>query len=209
MKIAAITITYNRLDLTKRTLESFNAKTGVDYHLFIDNASRDGTQAFIEQFDHILLDQNYGIAYAFTAAYNAIEESVGKFDYYLKLDNDIETVTDDLVAKMLRFHEIAGENFVCSPVDMMIDPAYYPVIMQRKKYGDYNCEHTSHTGGAFQLIPAKICKLLCEDFRHFQAGDSTIGHFYRTKGYLPTYLKDLEMKHIGLNRSTPHNEYRM
>ena len=35
-KVAAITITYNRIELTKRTWESFNAKTGVDFHLFVD-----------------------------------------------------------------------------------------------------------------------------------------------------------------------------
>ena len=43
-KVAAITITYNRLELTKRTWESFNAKTGVDFHLFVDNGSTDGTE---------------------------------------------------------------------------------------------------------------------------------------------------------------------
>ena len=40
MTVAAVTITYNRLELTKKTVESFNQKTKVDYHLFIDNGSQ-------------------------------------------------------------------------------------------------------------------------------------------------------------------------
>ena len=64
-KVAAITITYNRLELTKRTWQSFNEKTGVDYHLFIDNGSTDGTVEWLQDKYRILLDKNYGIAAAF------------------------------------------------------------------------------------------------------------------------------------------------
>ena len=202
-KVAAITITFNRLELTKKTVESFYSKTGVDYHLFVDNGSTDGTQEWIKQFDHIQLDRNYGIAWALASAVNSLQE----YDYVLKLDNDIETVTDDLVGKMLRFHEKAGGMYVCSPVDMMIDPAFYPAVLQRTVIAGYNVELVSHTGGAFQLMPFKACKMLCDDFRHLAKGDYMIGHFYRRKGYKPAYLKDLQMKHIGLNQSTPSNQY--
>ena len=203
MKVAAITITYNRLDLTKKTIKSFNEKTGVDYHLFVDNGSTDGTQQWIEQYDHIQLDKNYGITYAFVAGVNALEG----YDYILKLDNDVETVTDDIINKMLRFHKIAGDKYVCSPVDMLIDPYYYPSILSKLKIGDFNVELVSHTGGAFQLIPVDICRELCEEYRSFTKGDYMIGHYYQRKGYKPAYLKDLQMKHIGLNKSTPGDTY--
>ena len=203
MKVAAVTITYNRLELTKRTIESFYAKTNVDYHLFIDNGSTDGTVEWVKQFDHILLGKNYGIAWALASAVKAING----YDFILKLDNDIETVTEDLVNKMLDFHGKTNDNFVCSPVDIMIDPAYYPPVLSRTRIAGYDIELVSHTGGAFQLMPEKICRLLCEDFRHLAKGDYMIGHFYRRKGYKPAYLKDLKMKHIGLNQSTPGNEY--
>jgi glycosyltransferase involved in cell wall biosynthesis len=74
-------------------VESFYSKTSVDYHLFIDNGSTDGTQEWlVDKYDHILLDKNYGIAYAFAVAVNAIEG----YDYILKLDNDIEVVKEQL-----------------------------------------------------------------------------------------------------------------
>lgn len=196
--IAAITITYNRLELTKKTVESFYSKTNVDYHLFIDNGSTDGTQDWIKQFDHILLEKNYGIAHALATAVEAIKD----FDYILKLDNDIEVVTDDILNKMLEFHDKAGVNYVCSPVDLLLDPNYAPPVMWKGDIHGFHVEHVSHTGGAFQLMPQAICRALCKDFRHLAKGDYMIGHYYRRKGYKPTYLKDLAIKHIGLNEST-------
>lgn len=197
-RVAAITITFNRLELTKRTIDSFYSKTNVDYHLFIDNGSTDGTQEWIKQFDNIQLDKNYGIAYALATAVNAIKD----FDYILKLDNDIETVTEDILNRMLEFHEKAGDKYVCSPVDLLLDRNYAPPVLWKGNVKGFHVEHVSHTGGAFQLMPQKICRELCKDFRHLAKGDYMIGHFYRRKGYKPTYLKDLEMKHIGLNQST-------
>lgn len=204
-KVAAVTITFNRLELTKRTIESFYSKTSVDYHLFIDNGSTDGTAEWITQFDHILLGKNYGIAYALATAVKALSG----YDFILKLDNDIEVVTEDVVNKMLAFHEKVKDNFVCSPVDEMIDPAFYPSILSKTKIAGYNIQITSHTGGAFQLMPEKICRMLCDDYRHLAKGDYMIGHYYRMKGYKPAYLTDLSIKHIGLNQSTPSNEYKL
>ena len=200
MTVAAITITYNRLDLTKKTVESFQEKTGVDYHVFIDNGSTDGTSEYIEQFNHIKLDRNDGIAYAFTAAFN----SIPKHDFILKLDNDIETVTPDIINRMLTFYEQAGDKFVVSPVDLNLDKRFAPINIKKLKLGEFHVQITSHTGGAFQMIPYDICKKLCSEYRHLAKGDFMIGNFYRRCNYNPAYLLDLEMRHIGLNRTSPN-----
>lgn len=202
-KVAAVTITYNRLDLTKRTVESFNAKTKVDYHLFVDNGSTDGTQEWLKGYDHVQLDRNYGIAYALACGVKALKG----YDYILKLDNDVETVTEDIIEKMLLFHEKAGDNYVCSPVDLLLDPKFAPPVLERRTLHGFTVWHVSHTGGAFQLMPAGICKKLCDDWVHLAKGDYMIGGFYRRNGYKPTYLRDLEMRHIGLHKSTPGGEY--
>lgn len=200
MKVAAVTITYNRLDLTKKTVESFNSKTSVDYHLFIDNGSTDGTAEYLKDYDHILLEKNYGIAYAFREAVNSLKD----YDFILKLDNDIETVTDDIINKMLYFYKNNEMNFVCSPVDLNLDPKYRPVSLGKKIVNDYNVEFVTHTGGAFQLIPFDICKRLVNEYRHLKAGDYMIGKYYRMLKYKPVYLTDLEMRHIGLNQTSPN-----
>jgi len=205
MKVAAITITFNRLELTKRTIESFYSKTSVDYHLFIDNGSTDGTLEYLQQFNRVELDKNYGIAYALAAGVSTLEG----YDYILKLDNDVETVTEDIISKMLAFHEANGNQFVCSPVDLLLDPAFAPPVLWKGNARGFNVSYVSHTGGAFQLMPVDICKQLCKEYKSLSKGDYMIGHFYRRKGYRPTYLKDLQMRHIGINQSTPGNLYKM
>jgi GT2 family glycosyltransferase len=203
MKVAAVTITYNRLDLTKRTVESFYDKTSVDCHVFIDNGSTDGTQEYLKDFNHILLEKNYGIAYAFKQAVLQLSD----YDYILKLDNDVETVTPDIVGKMLKFYEINGQNFILSPVDLNIDKGFSPAVFGERTLNGYKARFTTHTGGAFQLAPTGICKRLCIEYKHLSCGDFMIGQYYRRHAYKPTYLIDLEMKHIGINQSTPKAEY--
>jgi hypothetical protein len=125
-----------------------------------------------------------------------------RYNFILKLDNDIETVTDDIINKMLRFYELSGSKFVCSPVDLNLDPSFAPAIFEKKVINDYNCQFTTHTGGAFQLIPYDICQRLCADYQHLKLGDYMIGKYYQRRGYKPTYLTDLQMRHIGLNQTS-------
>lgn len=197
MSVAAITITYNRLELTKRTIESFYSKTSVDYHLFIDNGSTDGTCEYLKQFDRIELDQNYGITEAFCLGVSRVMD----YDYILKLDNDIEVVTDDIVAKMVAFLE-KNPNYAVSPVDLNLQPNFKPATLRKFTVDGQRIEIASHTGGAFQLAKSSIVNQLCVDKRHFQKGDYMIGHWYRRHNINPAYLLDLEMRHIGLNQST-------
>lgn len=197
MKVAAVTITYNRLELTKKTIDSFYQKTGVDYHVFVDNGSTDGTREFLQDYNHIAFEENQGIAYAFATACKSIPEA----DYVLKLDNDIETVTPGIIETMLEFYYKSGGNYVVSPVDLNLDPRFAPIKLKEMTVADLRVRLTSHTGGAFQLIPWKICQKLCKEYRHLAKGDYMIGHFFRRHNYHPAYLLDLEMKHIGLNKT--------
>lgn len=203
MKVAAITITYNRLNLTKKTVDSFRSKTEVDYHLFIDNGSTDGTQEYLKGFDHILLEKNYGIAYAFREAFRQLKG----YDLILKLDNDVETVTEDIIDKMVQFYKLNGLQYVCSPIDLNLDPSFAPPNLGNAVLQGHKVNFVTHTGGAFQLIPYGICERLCTEYRHLKAGDYMIGRYYRRHAYRPIYLSQLEMKHIGINESTPPREY--
>jgi GT2 family glycosyltransferase len=202
MKTAAITITFNRLDLTKRTVKSFYEKTGVDFHLFIDNGSTDGTVEWLEDYHRIILGENVGIAAAFYYGVQQLKD----YDYILKLDNDVETVTEDMIAKLVKFIELSGPHAV-SPPDLMIDPAFYPQVFKTTTLNGYKVQYTTHTGGAFQLAPTKYVLKLCEDYIHLKHGDWEIGKYYKSIGCPPAYLLDLGMNHIGLNNSTPSNVY--
>ena len=198
MSVAAITITYNRLELTKQTMESFYAKTSVDYHLVIDNGSTDGTQEWLkDKFDNICLEKNYGITEAFCLGVAKLSE----YDYILKLDNDVETVTENLVEHMVQFLN-KHPGFAVSPVDLNILSNFKPAILRKVSMDGYDLEISSHTGGAYQLARDHIVRQLCKDKRHFQRGDYMIGHWYRRHMIDPAYITNLQMRHIGLNQST-------
>ena len=199
MKVAAITITYNRLELTKKTLESFYSKTKVDYHLIVDNGSTDGTLDYIKDYDRLELPRNFGISRAFQKAVETLPEC----DYILKLDNDVETVTDEIIEKMVWFLD-QSKNFCISPVDLLLDKNYKPRVLQKESRNGFKVEYTTHTGGAFQLAPASVVRQLCKDFYHLNKGDWMIGKYYRLHGFNPAYLTELEIKHIGLNKTSPN-----
>ena len=206
MKIAAITITFNRLDLTKQMVKSFYSKTKIDYHLFVDNGSTDGTPEWlVDKYDHILLDKNYGIAYAFGCGVNALEG----YDYILKLDNDIEVVTEDIIYKMMTFMQSVRDRFVVSPTDLLLDKNFAPKSLGRERLNGYNIEYVTHTGGAFQMMSYEAASVLVRHYRALSQGDYAIGQFFKSRGYKPVYLRDLEMKHVGLNQSTPKEVYIM
>jgi GT2 family glycosyltransferase len=199
MRVAAVTITYNRLELTKSTLESFYAKTNVDRHVFVDNGSTDGTQEYLRsRYEHIFLDSNHGITDAFVMAASQLKD----YDFILKLDNDIETVTDDIINKMLKFYELNGLGFVCSPIDLNLDRNYKPKSFGYGFLNGYKVDFVTHTGGAFQLIPNEICQRLIDEYQSFKLGDQAIGNYYIGQGYKPVYLMDLQMKHIGINQTS-------
>jgi len=63
--------------------------------------------------------------------------------------------------------------YVCSPVDMMIDPAFYPAVLQRTVIAGYNVELVSHTEGLFNSCRLRRVRWLCDDFRHLAKGLTT------------------------------------
>ena len=94
-------VTYNRLDLTEKTLNSLLETTDVDFELIIvDNGSTDGTQEYLDNFcnntdfnigsphlksSKILLNkENLGIA---KARNQALKAASG--DWLCTLDNDV------------------------------------------------------------------------------------------------------------------------
>ena len=82
MKEANITVvTYNRLDLTKKCLESLQNNTMYPYKLtIIDNGSTDGTLEWLEdnQYNFISLGENLGIAKGYNLGWY-----LGPKDYYV------------------------------------------------------------------------------------------------------------------------------
>ena len=89
------TPTYNRLELTKRTLETFYDRYDLDepvHHIFVDNGSTDGTKGWLRSYKRasevISLPQNLGIGMGHSIGMRAAELVKGFGDYVLVLEND-------------------------------------------------------------------------------------------------------------------------
>ncbi len=101
-KISIIVVTYNNLDLTKKCLRSIDQNSNYENLeiIVVDNASADGSPAFLQQWESgslnrflILNDDNRG----FSAANNqGLEQATG--DYLVLLNNDTYVTTEWVAA---------------------------------------------------------------------------------------------------------------
>ena len=93
MKLHTVFITHNRLDLTKRSIESFLETVSVPFSLaIVDNASNDGTQEWLEEFigEHpetglLLLAKNRYPGYACNRGWELAPKDA---DFLQRADND-------------------------------------------------------------------------------------------------------------------------
>src|SRR6185369_13327778 len=99
MTTAIMMVTYNRLDLTKRMLDSFFQNTIGPYHLIIvDNGSTDGTQEWLKEMmkDNSAMihlhfnSENKGIAVGRNQGLQLADKLVPDAEYLCTIDNDID-----------------------------------------------------------------------------------------------------------------------
>jgi len=135
MKISVITITMGRSDLTIQTLERFYKDNMPYKHYIFDNGSPqedlDKVVAFFKERPDVnsmifKSPENIGIAKALHSCIDFAIVNNEEPDIFLKLDNDIEIVSTDLLKRVSEFYTRFGQMFVVAPRDITIDPAYSP-----------------------------------------------------------------------------------
>ena len=205
-QITVITITCNRLELTKQYLSQLKLKGGYPFkHIIVDNGSTDGTLEWLRDVykpDIILsLDKNYGIVDAWKIGIKrAIKLGA---DFIIKFDNDCEIHTDKILVHLLDWYKKGCDNYVIAPLDVVIPPDYMPRELHSGTERDVKVRYVSHTGGMFQMLPVKAAKMLldCKD-NNLIGADLLRGHFFINKGITVVYLTDLKISHRGINKQT-------
>lgn len=89
MPIDIVMVTYNRIDLTRQTLDWLFSNTDIPFRLIVvDNHSTDGTQGFLMShpgIDLLVLNQNnLGLEEALSQGFKLVES-----DIFVTMDNDI------------------------------------------------------------------------------------------------------------------------
>lgn len=168
-------VTHNRLELTRRTIESVLRHTRESHALcVVDNASADGTVAYLRELkaqgkiDHLIVfEKNMGVACACNTGWAAADA-----EHFLKLDNDIEILHTSWLENLLQFLK-HGSGVGAVAYKVIPDDAT-PTL----RIGPTAIYETEFCGGACLLTSRSVREELgnfCEDYGVYGEEDSDFG----------------------------------
>lgn len=168
ISISFYTLTYNRLEYTKRMIESLIENTHEPYqHVIIDQQSTDGTREYLaglkSSYPHIdweivYMEKNIGLVHGQNMAIDRC-----KGNLLVKIDNDSRVLSKDIDKHIKAIYRCTGFQYVLSP---------FPIGLIRnlggtKRYGFeiyyseetdryYTLGLTKNVGGLFRCMPREI-----------------------------------------------------
>jgi GT2 family glycosyltransferase len=204
MSAKLLMVTYNRLELTKQTLDSIFQNTKTPFELIIvDNASSDETVDFLKnllsskdkneyyQGAKLLCNsENYGIA----IGRNQTLLLAGNSDWYATLDNDV-ILPENWLGKCT---SIMTENSKYGMIGVNFENVKYPLV----DVGQYQVQHKKegNLGTACMVFSKKVHKMIGffndRDYGKYGLEDSDYGFRARVAGFQLGYIND-EGVHLG------------
>jgi len=164
MRVIVYTLTRDRLAFTKYSFETLWKNAGMTFdHLVIDNGSQDGTRDWLTQeygkrqgVTVMLNAENRGISIGSNMALDQIER-VGGYDIVVKMDNDCEVVSPDILPGMLRAfadRKPFGQWMALSPrVEGIVNQ---PARARTEGRGGLTIGVTGIIGGLFHVVPWEV-----------------------------------------------------
>lgn len=205
--VLVVTLTCGRLPVSKKYVPQLETKAGHPYrHVIVDNGSTDGTPEWFEAhgYEVVKNETNAGVAKGWDIGYrHAIEDGFDP-DYVIRMDDDCDIETDDILAKIVQFYEDRGDDYIVSPtnVPLLSQPKYMPKTIQNKRrLGGWNVNFVTHSG-LFVTVPRKAFETMSSTPAGIREGDNRRGLFWRNHGYPTVYLNDLRVHHEGRGTAT-------
>ena len=201
MKVAFYTLTRDRLDYSKHCLSLLRRKAGICYdHYVVDNGSTDGTREWLLKnelgFRQVFLaPENMGISSASNLALDMIWRSCVDYSLIVKMDNDCEIVSDNIMRSIASVFE-AKQNIVLSP--------YVEGINRQPHRGSYEevagmkIGYTAIVGGLFHVVPSVLYRdyKYPEDLPKAWGQDDHFCAWVKSKGCDVGYAEDLRVNHF-------------
>ena len=204
-KVLIYTLSWNRLEYTKRCIGAVKKMTNYPYdHVVIDQGSTDGSREWLAK-NHkmvIQLDENIGIP----KAINLVHEKYPDYEWYCKLDNDCEVLSDNWLDKMMQA-QLDPER----PKDMVLSPYVKGLVMHKGGVGrgmppsyplrfeKYNISFTTKVGGICRLYNKWIWDRFggfAEDRpKHYDEDGEFTGH-WEEFGFYCGYVEDIYCLHM-------------
>jgi O-antigen biosynthesis protein len=198
-KVAIFSLTYDRLEMTKKCFGSLYKTAGYRFdHFVMDNGSQEAVIDFMKAVrigtKVIANKENKGISIASNQALDLIGS---KYDIIVKVDPDALFLTKGWLAKMVEIWK-SNRMMIMSPYiqGLKDNPGGAP----RLAYGNIKGEIvglTKHIGGIVCFADARIYK----DFRWDEhqplhgVQDVEFSTYARMKGYQPAYLENYFCEH--------------
>lgn len=193
-KISLMMVTYNRLELTKKTLENIKNKTNIDYNLIVvDNCSTDGTVEYLKELDcHLILNnENLGIGRARNQSL-LYADKLGT-DWYCTIDNDIDVPDGWLVDSI----NILKNNKDYGAIGANMESVQYPIVT--KNGCTFQDKPRGNLGTACMVFRKELHQAIgfFKEYNKYGLEDSDFGMRARFFGYKLGYLKDNGI-HLGV-----------
>lgn len=197
-------VTYNRVDFTRRSIESIASTAGYPYELtVVDNGSRDSTVELLRDLEArgaihrlILNTENRGVAYAANQGWAA-----GGKAHYMKVDNDIVFVKPGWLVRMVEACDALSDVGV---IAYNFESASYPVKLVR---GVAVRPKQGNVGGACAMIPGRAHQLVgywCEDYWPYSEEDFDLFVRLRAVGLQSYYMEDEDVGlHLPEGKASP------
>ena len=197
--VAIFTITYDRLDYTKRMWASLQKSTKYPFMWTVfDNGSKDGTQDWITKQTEYTggAASNKGLSYASNYLIDKIFETMTP-QIIIKVDNDCDFKTvgwlETLVDLWKRNHKFYMSPYVEGLID---NPGGGPRVGS-SFVGPHYVEVTQHIGGILAAIDARAYSKFRWNDRFLHGNqDREASDNFRKQGFMPLYYPQHRVMHM-------------
>lgn len=205
-KVAIFTITWNRLEYTKKSFQSLWNTAGYKFdHYVIDNGSDDGTVEYLKKYEednpqnvHVFFNKdNQGIAIASNRILTEIRDSKINYDIIGKFDNDAMCLTNDWLAKIVDIWKVNHKIALSCYISGLKDSAGG---VPRELYGRIRNElvgMTRHLGGICCFTSARVrLDFVLDEMETLHTFDDLMfSKYIQEKGYQMGYLENYYINH--------------
>jgi glycosyltransferase involved in cell wall biosynthesis len=209
-KVAIFSITYDRLEYTKKSFESLRKTAKYPYdHFIVDNGSTDGTVEWLKKnYENVIYnDKNYGISKASNQAIDLIKK--GDYRIIVKWDNDCMGLTPGWLDRMVNIWKANHRMALSCYVQGLVD---HPGGAPRLGYGMLKGELvgiTKHLGGICCFADADAYNTFRWDEDSFLHGvqDMEFSQYLAFHGFSMGYLENYFVSHGPKDTSQQKIDY--